>query len=379
MPQGSRTRGETRAAAASAEQPPSKRIKRVHSVATPIANTPPPSPPPEGSEHEDINDEIVTGVLRILRRSDNRPHTVKELAVLLSPSTVLVENSANPHAIISSRLNAYLKRDATESSPCLLVKKLITSHPRRIYFYLSDCPAQPIPEQESVNLPKRSIVSPVSDDEEMRRRVQLSPSPEVDLSSPEFDDDISGPPSPNDSLSGLLSRDRTMSPSAQKHALSSPTLEGDEQEFTQSAIQLKQRSVSREVEEHRRQKRARELAEKDEKHEEGKESEDAAALLGFNESPVESSSQHSLSTNPLVRQSDAQDKFAQIKKEATAEDTSLPPCAPVNTEQLVAPTETAKVDWEHSDNSFRSWGADVQSPENVDLDELDDLLGAEFA
>jgi len=54
----------------------------------------PPSPPPESRiSHEGINDEIVSGVVDILERSGNRPHTVKELAAVLAPVLGVVEKS----------------------------------------------------------------------------------------------------------------------------------------------------------------------------------------------------------------------------------------------------------------------------------------------
>ncbi|OBT49932.1 hypothetical protein VE04_09182, partial [Pseudogymnoascus sp. 24MN13] len=59
---------------------------------------------------EGINDDIVEAVIVQLQRTANRPHLVKELAAILSTSVKIVETSANPSAIISSRLSTYLKR-----------------------------------------------------------------------------------------------------------------------------------------------------------------------------------------------------------------------------------------------------------------------------
>ena len=221
---------------------------------------------------------------------------------------------------------------------------------------------------------RRSVISPVSDDEEMRRRVQLSPSPEVDLSSPEFDDDNS-PPSPIDSVyhnSSIFPRDKTVTPIGRKGTLSHTPMEGDEQEFTQSAIQLKQRSVSREYEEQRRQKRAREQEEKDEeKYEEGRESEDAAALLGYAEASVTDNGAldagiQSDYHHPRIKKEDEQmpgsssaavDDAGQREEHTASQDATV-----------------THVDAAH----FRSWVGDLQSPESIELDELDDLLGAGF-
>jgi hypothetical protein len=77
--------------------PPPKRdaIKYEH--------TPPPSPEAEGDDSEcdeakpkeidleGINDEIVEGVILQLQKTGNRPHLVKELAAVLSPTVKIVE------------------------------------------------------------------------------------------------------------------------------------------------------------------------------------------------------------------------------------------------------------------------------------------------
>ena len=270
-------------------------------------------------------------------------------------------------------MNAYLRRGFTQSNPCLLAKELITSHPRRIYFYLTACSSQPIPEVEDFVAPlQRSVISPVSDDEEMRKRIQLSPSPEVDLSSPEFDDE-NDPPSPihstYNSCAGIFPRDKTISPIDRKGGLSSTPMEGDEQEFTQSAIQLKQRAVSNELEEHRRLKRAKEQEEeKEERYEEGKESDDAAALLGYAEAPIVSS--------VMIRDAGAQIVYqAPTKKDPDDHDNAS---GETDSKEghtfLTNDVNTHAVDVAH----FRSWAGELQSPESIELDELDDLLGASF-
>jgi len=75
-------------------------VKRDHSPLsaggydTTRRNNLPPSPPPECRiSHEGINDEIVSGVVDVLERSGNRPHTVKELAAVLAPVLGVVEKS----------------------------------------------------------------------------------------------------------------------------------------------------------------------------------------------------------------------------------------------------------------------------------------------
>lgn len=71
--------------------------------------TPPLSPPPERViDYEDINDEIVSGVVRYLERTGNRPHTVKELAVVLAPSINIVEQYVNtpPSLVVRNIIRA---------------------------------------------------------------------------------------------------------------------------------------------------------------------------------------------------------------------------------------------------------------------------------
>lgn len=81
---------------AKSDQPLQKKFKRDHSP--PVARQDrygsnlPPSPPPETRiSHDGINDEIVSGVVDVLERTGNRPHTVKELAAELSGAVNIVE------------------------------------------------------------------------------------------------------------------------------------------------------------------------------------------------------------------------------------------------------------------------------------------------
>lgn len=99
------------ATASSAEQQrPSKKVKRSHGDTMAMSpppkrdtvkyeHTPPPSPEAESDDGpvrkeidlEGINDEIVEGVIVQLQRTGNRPHLVKELAAILSPTVRIVE------------------------------------------------------------------------------------------------------------------------------------------------------------------------------------------------------------------------------------------------------------------------------------------------
>ncbi|KAK3682504.1 hypothetical protein B0T22DRAFT_286081 [Podospora appendiculata] len=283
--------------------PPTKKLKRSHREDTddtaltseqPLQkkrddtikfhNTPPPSPGfeqpsvemddndaavPRKVDLEGINDEIVEAVIVQLQNSANRPHLVKELAAILMLQLKIVQQSANPCAIISSRLATYLKRPCwTALAPCPLAKELESVHPRRTYFYLTTCPRLPIPDPAHAAVlshlaHSRTIISPSlssaasnSEDTDMERRRELSPSPEVDLSSPELDemdDDIAMPTTPIGSLSirgyGLTGSQLNHSLGGtgmpgRNHRAASPPLEKDEKEFTQTADGLQKRKLS---------------------------------------------------------------------------------------------------------------------------------------
>lgn len=84
----------------------------------------------------------------------------------------------------------------------------------------------------------------VSDEVEGRRR-ELSPSPEVDLSSTEFEegdeDDMVVPGSPIGSMASKRA------PAVRNLRRASPPLEGDEKEFTQTATVLLKRKLSQDM------------------------------------------------------------------------------------------------------------------------------------
>jgi hypothetical protein len=132
-----------------------------------------------------------------------------------------------------------------------LAKELETVHPRRTYFYLTTYPHQPIPDPANnpFLIQQRAIISPSissaasrSDEADSERRRELSPSPEVDLSSPEFEDDnMVSPPTPTGSFSGRIEPVRN-------NRATSPPLEKDEKEFTQTARGMQKRTMSGDVE-----------------------------------------------------------------------------------------------------------------------------------
>ncbi|KAL2260323.1 hypothetical protein VTK26DRAFT_5683 [Humicola hyalothermophila] len=246
-----------------------------------LENTPPPSPPAarpsiETSDDdataktidmESINDEIVEAVIVQLQNTANRPHLVKELATVLMQQLKIVQQSANPCAIISSRLATFLKRPGwSAASPCPLAKELESVHPRRTYFYLTTCPRQPLPDPaQTASLSHlahtRGVLSPSpssgasnsAEESDLERRRELSPSPEVDLSSPEFDDmddDFAMPSTPigSFSLRGFYMPPRLAhSGTSRSNRAASPPLEKDEKEFTQTADGLQKRKLNGEL------------------------------------------------------------------------------------------------------------------------------------
>ncbi|KAI9704454.1 MAG: hypothetical protein M1836_007317 [Candelina mexicana] len=395
------------------DQPPPKKIKRSHTSAlsSPVhsplktsqvtknerskvpvrahEHTPPPSPGAPGEktiDTEGINDEIVTGVIKQLEETGNRPHLLKELAAVLSNSSSAVESSANPSAIISSRLTAYIRRPWTALSPCPLGKTLIAAHPRRTYFYLTNTPHQSVPEgPESVVLSphsKNRVISPAlssnsaeDDDIDARARAALSPSPEVDLSSHGLEnEDEENPPTPAGSFSGRssLSRDGTNAQSplsiVPNHRAASPPLEGDEKEFTQTASSIQKRTMSQEnsvddnvimsteLDEEQTSQAAN--GEETEEHAELRNSEAAATLFGHSHATTNAIE----FSSPLVRPN-SQHRTSSLPAKKTINEMDMDIDVRVDNVPILG------------ENIFRAWGSDMRSPEDIELDELEDLFG----
>ncbi|KAJ9649676.1 hypothetical protein H2201_001819 [Coniosporium apollinis] len=246
---------------ASSASPPAKREVRFHDEQPKSAGrvgeqTPPPSPGGDSDVYkvdtDGINDEIVVGVIQQLEKTGNRPHLLKELAAVLANSLPIVESSANPSAIISSRLASYLKRPWTALSPCPVGKELVGTHPKRIYFFLTTSPHQSIPDAPDAvsavaanRIISPSLSSAADDEEERAARTRESMSPEVDLSSPELGDTDAHLEASLDSLSGRSSsHPPTTANIAHNRRAASPPLEREEREFTQTASSLQQRSRS---------------------------------------------------------------------------------------------------------------------------------------
>ncbi|KAK8195034.1 uncharacterized protein BKA78DRAFT_330462 [Phyllosticta capitalensis] len=402
LPNSSRSSSHRSPPTASAEQPPHKKQKRIHtpgSSASPspqtppvaaaskartdrpkgagraVENTPPPSPGVEGVpkiDTEGINDDIVVAVIKQLEETGNRPHLLKELAAVLSTQLPIVESSANPSAIISSRLTGYIRRPWTALSPCPVGKELVGTHPKRIYFFLNTCPHQPIPEpnETSAAAAQARIISPSlssaadeseEDERDRRARVAMSPSPEVDLSSPELDDDSD---TTTFSAHGSLMRDASTNNIAHNRRAASPPLERDEREFTATASSLQKRSRSQEQE----------------------------AKPDFASGPPSSSSSNINNEEPLLStEPESEESAAARNSEAaallfgqsvesnasTATTMDFEPSSPAfrPLEQRAGGKSDAMEDVRvHDDDDTWNW-SDWKSPETVELDELDDLLG----
>ena len=254
-----------------------------------IDHTPPPSPraisPATKTTKVDtdgINDDIVIAVILQLEKTGNRPHLIKDLATVLAATNESVakygfrdmrpllnanetlHSSANPAALLSSRLSLYLKRPWTALAPCPLAKELIPVHPRKVFFYLTTCPRQELPDNsDDIITPTTgikqltpSISTPSIDqddiDAETRARERMSPSPEIDLSNPELEDDsvedAESPPTPAGSFSARssLARDGSTATAGRlrRNRAPSPPLEADEKGFTEMANAVRARAMS---------------------------------------------------------------------------------------------------------------------------------------
>ncbi|KAL4945072.1 hypothetical protein BDV06DRAFT_59836 [Aspergillus oleicola] len=260
--------------------PPSKKVKRSHDSASTspeptehgsnprrqsatvrptqrratLEQTPPLSPADAGVapkiDLEGINDDIVVGVIEQLEKTANRPHLVKELAAVLITFNESVANSANPAALLSSRLSAYMKRPWTALAPCPIAKELIPIHPRKVYYYLTTHARQPIPESsDDIIIPGvegKALTPSVSNiDEEEALSRQRSLSPEVDLSSPDFEEgdiDLDACGGPGSARHSPDFPDHRRTRLVHSHRAASPPLEGDEKEFTQTASAVRERA-----------------------------------------------------------------------------------------------------------------------------------------
>ncbi|CAF9909960.1 MAG: hypothetical protein HETSPECPRED_009568 [Heterodermia speciosa] len=419
------------------QQPPTKKVKRSHAsnTSSPVSplrqrsstassstktvsfaerpkssgraayeHTPPPSPGAADDSRIDtdnVSDDIVVGVIQQLEKTGNRPHLMKELAAILSTTNDAVLNSANPSALLSSRLSAYLRRSCwTKTSPCPLEKELVPVHPRKVYYFLTTKPRQEFPTDSSDILDSpliialhsggkggKRIVSPslsnASVDEDMesaedRRRATLSPSPEIDLSAHELDDallagedDYTTPPTPAGTFSGRSSLARDGSNASEEislahnHRAASPPLEGDEKEFTQTASNMRMRGMSlddqsirpsMEIANPDRETEHEIQVDETEEEKARRNREVAADLFGGQHDATQDISSAMLSS-PMIRPIHEHVALPEVKMEET-------PSAEMKESNSILGDSGFGVGW------------DTREPENIGLDELDDLFGA---
>jgi hypothetical protein len=294
--------------------------------------------------------------------------------------------SANPAALLSSRLATYMRRTWTAISPCPVAKELIPVHPRKVFYYLTTMPRQELPASalevhhpviggRGKEGPKRIISPSLSnasqDDEasnfEERKRAALSPSPEVDLSLDLDEMSYSGsvdstpgfplPQSNGPSFMGSIPNSRRQSADYDRdlglnRRAQSPALEGDEKEFTATARDMRMRGMVAEntVEDTSssvKMEKAIESIETDEI----RGNTDAVTLFSTH-APSHASKEAMLLSSPLVK----------------------PSASLVRPSSRMNNYEDISFDLSVLDNSGFTLSWDMRRPQSVGLDELDDLF-----
>ena len=166
-----------------------------------------------------------------------------------------------------------MRRPWSAGLPCPVAKELIPIHPRKVFYYLTTTPRQGLPasalEPQPVIAGGRGKTAPIriispslsnasQDDDvsnsEERKRAALSPSPEVELgldleeliysNSPDSAPDFPTPPA-NGPSSFITSSVRRQSSDSERDLRrgQSPPLEGDEQEFTATARDMRMKGL----------------------------------------------------------------------------------------------------------------------------------------
>ena len=280
----------------------------------------------------------------------------------------LFDSSANPCALLSSRLSLYLKRPWTALAPCPLAKELIPVHPRKVFFYLTTSPYQSLPaNSDDIISPtahvKRltpSVSDPSSDqddiDVEFDDHARMSPSPEVDLGSHALEDDLPmGPPTPSDSFSGRssLTRDGKVDHRMSQNRAPSPPLEADEKGFTETATAVRARGMSLHepvvevsIEVSENQNRSEDPVEETAEVTQRKDQELGYELFGHAHGVLSTSTQRMIESSPMI-----QPRHLHIM------------------ETVMKKIEPPQHDVEMAEGPW-----DMDSPEDVELDELDGLF-----
>ncbi|KAK4570217.1 hypothetical protein LTR86_002297 [Recurvomyces mirabilis] len=354
--------------------------------------SPPLSPRAEGTNKVDlegINDNIVAATIQQLERTANRPLLVKELAILLAAELHCVEKSANPCALISSRLTAYLNRSWPAVSQCPLAKDLSAVHPRRLYFYLTTTPHQPIPDvppplpelKRTLSPPQSSASAADEDERYNRQRNTLSLSPEVDLSSPELDEEnVEHPPTPGGPFSNRSSvtRDSRSSSSSQNKRAASPQLEREERDFKQTAshlyeqAQLRRNSQGEDVKMEQADATAGAERDTDSVTMSIEESEETAALKHCNDAAALFGHAEHLRLPSAIMEFSSPIIQPHVELHIDTMTSPLKAESEIPTMEAMILDVESKADFALPDSAF-AW-ENLQSPENIGVAELDDMF-----
>ena len=351
----------------------------------------------------------MVGVIQQLEKTGNRPHMIKELATVLSSvsdavarcatvSTVIrdpvtnLTSSANPGALLSSRLAAYLKRPGWSAlSPCPIAKELTTVHPRKIYYSLTTKPRQPLPTDSSDLFASaqaggkggKRIISPsissasVDEDAETaeeRKRDALSPSPEVDLSSHAIEGastnhgmDFVTPAASAPSFSARSSMSRENSNAMADGMLShsqraaSPPLENEERDFTVLARSVRMRGMSLDDPSMRPTiEMTNEPLNEDNEEDKAKLNREAAEALFGSDSPQLLGP--SIASSPLAKPAHSLEE--QRKEESLAKSQSIDEDVVMHEEPVMSILGDS--------GAGLTW--DTREPEDIQIEDLDDLF-----
>lgn len=327
----------------------------------------------------------------------------------------------------------YLKRPWSALAPCPIAKEQIPVHPRKVFFYLTNSPAQPLPDDSSDIIspltPAKQITPSISntsvdmdDEEDALDRSRMSPSPEVDLSSPAFEHEEVGlaehstpgrPPTPTGSypMRSRMAHNYRLSNSSRAV---SPPLEGDEKEFTLTASSVRERTSAEDAV--ARQKSSSPVSEESSAEDEAEAAAAAArdeasmddcfdshgphsqsqeyyfsSQIIRTEETVDDSSADVLGTSPspsisseLSSLSSASSTTSEVEIDDLATTTTTKPSMPLDTgisTSMFGSVSGCKRSLDmidtgfglHFDSALDSW-LDLQSPEAIEIHELDAIF-----
>jgi len=270
-----------------------------------------------------------------------------------------------------------------------LAKEQTMAHPRRVYFFLTTVPRQLIPEFSTTPTTFKRLASPSissgfeEEEVEERKRDVLSPSPEVDLSVPVHEDShahaIADLTFPMDDFT-IGEPEPVSHVVTSSNRAPSPPLEQDEREFTQTASVMQQRKQCEQAE----QQSQMEMLEK----------RLTASPPGF-APPSLSMSVDSLGSL------DSMESFDEIVEDESEEKTSIRNQEAaamlfgaghvmsmmdyITSSPMLKPQVPLRIDttprkelsvMDINPRDADSIWAELKSPENIELAELDDMLGA---